>query len=456
MTPAATIKLHVDPVIQLGPLTVAWHGLMIAVGIVAGAWLARRYARERGLDVEAVLNLVLLIAVSGIVGARLLWLLESGAISNPGEWLGTRGFSFYGGILLGVPAVAIYLRREGLGARYLDALAAGFPLGMAVGRIGDVINGEHFGPQSDLPWAFRHTHPDAEVPTGAVAYHSGGFYELVLALAILAIVWPLRRRFATPGVLLGTVVALYGAGRFAMFFVRSDSDELALGLVSSQWVSLLLVALALGGIALARRAAGAPVAPPRWARAPLASILAIPVVALASCGSDGSGQADAPGPRPAPTSTADLPPKLAANVKDADKIVGEGEGDFRKRLDRLKGHPVVVNQWASWCEPCRFEIPFFRSMTAKYAKQVGFLGIDMQDERGAAEDFMRELPSGFPSVFDPDASVTRSLGGGNSSPTTFFLDERGKVVNVKIGAYSTAELLDQDIRRHLRGNPPSG
>jgi thiol-disulfide isomerase/thioredoxin len=180
-------------------------------------------------------------------------------------------------------------------------------------------------------------------------------------------------------------------------------------------------------------------------RVSMVPVLAAVALVVAACGSDDSGPAGA-GPRPLPTSTAGLPPKLAANVKDADKLVGEGEEAFLKRLERLRGHRVVVNQWASWCEPCRFELPFFRSMTAKYRKQIGFLGIDMRDERGAAEEFMRELPSGFPSIFDPDGSVTASLGGGQSSPTTFFLDEKGKVVNVKIGAYATAELLDKDIR----------
>jgi thiol-disulfide isomerase/thioredoxin len=169
---------------------------------------------------------------------------------------------------------------------------------------------------------------------------------------------------------------------------------------------------------------------------------------LAACGSDDPGGGAAAGSQTARPSTAGLPPKLTANVKDADKFVGEGEEALQERLRRLRGHRVVVNQWASWCEPCRFEIPFFRSMTAKYSKQVAFVGIDMQDDRGAAEEFMRELPSGFPSIFDPEGSVTASLGGGAASPTTFFLDEQGDVVNVKIGAYATAELLEQDIRRY--------
>ena len=58
--------------------------------------------------------------------------------------------------------------------------------------------------------------------------------------------------------------------------------------------------------------------------------------------------------------------------------MGAGVDDFEApRLARLRGHPVVVNQWASWCDPCRFEIPFFRAMTAKYADRVAFVGIDL-------------------------------------------------------------------------------
>ena len=143
----------------------------------------------------------------------------------------------------------------------------------------------------------------------------------------------------------------------------------------------------------------------------------VAAVVLAACGgsSGDRGGADA-APAPVALPTAKLPAELAANVKQADAFVGAGVDEFKERLERLRGHPVVVNQWASWCDPCRFEIPFFRAMTAKYADRVAFVGIDLQDDRGAAEEFMRELPSGFPSVFDPDGSVTRSLGGGRASP----------------------------------------
>lgn len=251
----AVITLHVDPLIELGPLTLAWHGIMTAVGLAGGAWAAGRVARERGMEVDPVWAATIVAAIAGIAGARILFLVENdaGALLDPGELLGTRGFSIYGGIVFGGLAAALVLRGTGRPLPYLDVLAAGFPLGLAVGRIGDVINGEHFGPRSDLPWAIRYTHPEAEVPSGDFAYHPGGLYEVVLGLLMLAIVWPLRHRLRRPGALLWTVIGLYAAGRFLMFFYRSDSDELALGLNGTQWISVAIAAAAAAGLAWALR-----------------------------------------------------------------------------------------------------------------------------------------------------------------------------------------------------------
>src|SRR6266571_3694816 len=122
----ATITINVDPSFHLGPVTVAWHGLMIAVGIVVGGWLAMRYAEELGLSRDTVFNLIAILALAGIVGSRLLYLIlhDAGALLHPDQWLGTRGFAFYGALILGPAAVALYLWRSRLSPRYLDALAA--------------------------------------------------------------------------------------------------------------------------------------------------------------------------------------------------------------------------------------------------------------------------------------------------------------------------------------------
>jgi thiol-disulfide isomerase/thioredoxin len=190
-------------------------------------------------------------------------------------------------------------------------------------------------------------------------------------------------------------------------------------------------------------------------RYPTAALLLVgSALLLAACGGGNGGDGTQGGggaQAPAATSTKGLPPELARNVEQADQIVGEGTEAFKRRLHDLRGHPVVVNQWASWCPNCRVEFPFFADAVRRHRAKVAFLGLDSQDERGSAEAFLEELPVGFPSILDPDARVAAAYGGGQAWPTTMFFDRTGEVVNVKIGAYATAELLEQDIQRWALG-----
>lgn len=247
---SAVITIGIDPSIHLGPIEIAWHGLMTAVGIGVGAWLAARYASERGIDTEPLFSLVLIVLIAGVVGAKLLYVLQH----DPGAWMESRGYSVYGGLAGGALAAACWIRARGLSIGYLDVLAAGLPLGLAVGRIGDLINGEHYGPPSDLPWAIVYSHPDAPVPDNSIAYHPGGLYEVVLSLAIFAAIWPLRARFTRPTTLLWTTLGAYAAGRFAMFFWRDDASSGLAGLNSAQLESAALFAIAMAGLLIARRA----------------------------------------------------------------------------------------------------------------------------------------------------------------------------------------------------------
>ncbi len=253
MTPA-TITIGIDPTIELGPLELAWHGIMIAVGIAVGIPIAQRHTARYGRDPAVVVALVVVVVIAGMVGARLLYLIEHPAdLAAPGRWLGTNGYSIYGALIAAPAAAALWLRHRGLSAGHLDSLAFAFPAAMAVGRLGDVINGEHYGPVTGAPWGIRYSHPEALTPTHDVAYHPGGLYEVVLALAMLAALWPLRRRLERPGQMLWAVVGLYALGRLVMFTWRSDSPDAVLGLSSSQLVSLLLLAAAAVGLAHASR-----------------------------------------------------------------------------------------------------------------------------------------------------------------------------------------------------------
>jgi phosphatidylglycerol:prolipoprotein diacylglycerol transferase len=238
----AVITIGIDPEIHLGPVTIAWHGLTIALGILIGGVAAARYLRELELEVDPLYVIGALLTLGAVVGGRLFYVLEHG-----GPLFGTRGFTFDGGFILAAALIAAYVWRQRLTARYLDAVAVGLPLGVAIGRIGDVINGEHYGPQSDFFLAVRNSHPDALTPNPDLAYWNGGLLEVILAGAIFTIVWPLRHRIRRPGNLAWLVLALFSFGRFFEFFGRSDSPELALGLNNAQWTSLALLVVALAG-----------------------------------------------------------------------------------------------------------------------------------------------------------------------------------------------------------------
>ncbi len=250
MSPLGVITVGIDPEIHLGPLTLAWHGLTIAIGIAIGAVVASRWARDRGMDADPLYAMSALLAAAGLVGGRIFYVVEHG-----GPLLGTRGFTFDGGVILAALVLAAYARRSNMSLRYLDAVAVGLPLGVAIGRIGDVINGEHYGPRSDFFLAVRNSSPDALTPNPRFAYENGGLYEVLLATLIFAVMWALRDRLRRPGELVWLVLGLFAAGRFVLFFVRSDSPQLGLGLSNTQWTSLVLLGLVIAGWALTTRRA---------------------------------------------------------------------------------------------------------------------------------------------------------------------------------------------------------
>jgi cytochrome c biogenesis protein CcmG/thiol:disulfide interchange protein DsbE len=101
--------------------------------------------------------------------------------------------------------------------------------------------------------------------------------------------------------------------------------------------------------------------------------------------------------------------------------------DFRHALGELRGTPVVVNVWASWCGPCREEAPLLAAAHRTYGDRVRFLGVDILDERGSARDFMHEFGWTYPSVYDPTGAIRDGLGL-LGQPVTLFYDAEGSLV----------------------------
>jgi cytochrome c biogenesis protein CcmG, thiol:disulfide interchange protein DsbE len=172
-------------------------------------------------------------------------------------------------------------------------------------------------------------------------------------------------------------------------------------------------------------------------------LVAIAVAASLVLG--GSDKRD-PGRAPlTPEEIAAAPAHLRANVNQANQLI---DASIDSQLDELRGVPVVVNQWASWCPSCRSEFPFFQRLAREYGKRVAFLGLDSQDDRGAAEDFLRQYPVPYPSIYDPSASEAASIGGGQGWPTTIFFDRHGATTQIRPGGYATEGQLREDIERY--------
>ena len=153
-------------------------------------------------------------------------------------------------------------------------------------------------------------------------------------------------------------------------------------------------------------------------------------------------------PASPPLPSGGVPRQIAANIAEGNRVI---EAPVTAKLAALKGVPVVINQWASWCPNCKAEFPFFQRESQRYDRQVAFLGLDAQDQHSDAASFLKQFPVNYPSVFDQSAQQAASLGGGQGWPTTFFIDRAGKETFVHEGAYASEALLDQDIRRYALG-----
>jgi cytochrome c biogenesis protein CcmG, thiol:disulfide interchange protein DsbE len=141
------------------------------------------------------------------------------------------------------------------------------------------------------------------------------------------------------------------------------------------------------------------------------------------------------------------PPQLAEIRGQANQLLDGGKDAFDQRIEALRGTPIVVNDWASWCGPCRFEFPFLQSQAAKHAKNIAFLGVDSDDSSGSAKTFLGELPLPYPSYSDPDKSIREELHG-IGYPATVFYDRNGDVVYTHQGQYRSEDDLAADIQRY--------
>jgi phosphatidylglycerol:prolipoprotein diacylglycerol transferase len=253
------INIGIDPVlVRLGPLAVHWYGVMYVIGIVAGLAVAMPYAARLGIDRDAAYEVFWPVLVASLIGGRLYYVVQSDFgwyLRHPTQILATweGGMAFYGAVFLGTPVAWWVCRRKGIDfPRVLDAAALFIPLAQAIGRIGNLINGDIVGYPSSLPWATRYTNPhNTFVASHAVAYQPAAAYELLFSLALFVLLWRLRYRFRVPGSLFTLWLVLYSVGQFFLFFGRANIVVLA-DLKQAQLTAIAVVLVSAPAYALWR------------------------------------------------------------------------------------------------------------------------------------------------------------------------------------------------------------
>ncbi|MFZ6027738.1 MAG: prolipoprotein diacylglyceryl transferase [Chloroflexota bacterium] len=236
---------------------ITYYGIILMLGALAGAWLAGREAKRRGLDPELVWDGLLWVLIGGVVGAR-LWhvftpppsMVAAGYttafyLTHPLDLINTRlgGLGIPGAIIGGALALYLFCRRRKFSfAVWADIAAPGLALGQAIGRWGNYINQEVYGARTDLPWGIY-------IQREGAKFHPLFFYESVWNLANMALLLWLGRRYAhrlKDGDLLLVYLIVYPLGRFLLEFLRLDS-----ALISGLNINQAIAALAaVAGIAL--------------------------------------------------------------------------------------------------------------------------------------------------------------------------------------------------------------
>lgn len=279
------INLPFNPyIIDFGWLALSWHGLFTALGLMTALYLVVRWSKaysnhlnkqgQSGINLTAdtVLQVAPWAILSGIIGARLFHVIDFWSaiyVYNPISvlyiWKG--GIAIYGAVLGGFLGGFLYLRlrnsekalkiigyipmiKKPMAIRLpkpgvlADLVAAPMILGMAIGRIGDVINGEHFASYTDLPWGVIYTHPFSP-GSSRPASHPAVFYELLWDMMIFGLLLWLRGRMKPNGMVFVMFILLYSFGRFFIMFLRDDYYMNIFGFNQAQVVALILVLITL-------------------------------------------------------------------------------------------------------------------------------------------------------------------------------------------------------------------
>jgi prolipoprotein diacylglyceryl transferase len=240
----------VDPVIfEFGPFALRWYGLLMAIAVIVGATVASREVERQGQSSDDFWDMLIWVLVPGFLGARLYYVFIQSPRDRLGDYLSDPlsifrvwegGIHIFGGLIFGAIALWLYTRVRKLPTLiFLDAIALGLPLAQAIGRWGNFINQELYGPPTNLPWGLAIDYSinpakNRRIPPydniilypESTRFHPLFLYESLWNLAGFVLLLWISRRFAhqlRPGDLLLIYLIWYPLGRFFIEFLRTDS-----------------------------------------------------------------------------------------------------------------------------------------------------------------------------------------------------------------------------------------
>jgi phosphatidylglycerol:prolipoprotein diacylglycerol transferase len=274
----------VNPIIaQVGPFTLTWYGLLLAISAFVGAYIATIEAKRRGENPDHVWNGIIVCIILGIVGARLYHVFSSPAGSiigwdyyreHPIEIInfwsgGFRGLGVYGALVGGIVGVWLYARYAKLNfLRWLDIAVPGMALAQAIARWGNFINQELYGYPTTLPWGLRidATHRISpfddltKYPVDTTLFHPTFLYESLWNLLVFATLMFIGRRYVE-SLLDGDLVLLYGIlyplGRFFAEMQRPDAWRIE-GIPTAQIIAVIAIVVCGAMLAYRHRATWRP------------------------------------------------------------------------------------------------------------------------------------------------------------------------------------------------------
>ena len=233
-------------------MSLSWHGLFSFVAVATAVVLVARWAPLKQIDPDAVLSIAVWAIIGGVIGARVVHVVDHwGAVysQNPMQVLEiwTGGIGVWGGVLGGFIAGTAYaiIAKHPVGV-IADLAAPAILYVQTIGRIGDIINGEHCSRATDLLFGFQWVHSGTAARNCADGFanavHPAIAYEMIWNILALAVLWQLRGRLKPDGMIWTLYLALYAIGRFGVTFFREDRIWTA-GLQEAQIIALLILAI---------------------------------------------------------------------------------------------------------------------------------------------------------------------------------------------------------------------